>query len=194
MWDLFWGVHLTPAATLGKVASRRSLALSIGALYAGCILGSAGFGLAKMEGFGGSFPFPKAWGPWGIVVGTVFFTPAVWFVATGLLHLASEFMGGEGTGWAVASALGFAWLPLFWLLPLALICLAVRAAALTWAAKALWFLFLFGVLAWVFILTVVAVREAHGFKTGKAVAAVGWSVGLIALAAVASIAIQAASR
>ncbi|HIE09328.1 MAG TPA: hypothetical protein EYP65_05710 [Armatimonadetes bacterium] len=193
MWDLFWGVHITPAEALGRVARRRPLGLSLLALYVGSLLGAGGLGVAKIGGFGGSFPFPKGWGPWAIVVGAIFLAPAFWFMVAGLLHMASEFMGGEGTGWSVATALGFAWLPLLWLLPFSLLCLAVKGAAPIWAVKALWFLLLLGVLAWTLILTVVAVREAHRFGTGKAVAAVCWSVGVIAFVAVTVILIQAVS-
>ena len=89
-----------------------------------------------------------------------------WVVITGILHVVAKILGGKGAFTEMLVLMGFAMLPNIFQAPIGLI--AIFSGGLAGALIAIG---LGGILAiWVLILDVLAIREAHKFSTGRAIA------------------------
>lgn len=89
-----------------------------------------------------------------------------WVVIAGILHVVAKILGGKGVFTEMLVLMGFAALPNVFQAPIGLV--AVLSGGLTGAFIALG---LSGILAiWILILDVLAIREAHKFSTGRAIA------------------------
>ncbi|MEA2074848.1 MAG: Yip1 family protein [Euryarchaeota archaeon] len=89
-----------------------------------------------------------------------------WVVIAGILHIVAKVLGGEGAFTEMLVLMGFAMLPNIFQAPIGLV--ALLSGGLTGAFIAMG---LGGILAiWVLILDVLAIREAHKFSTGRAIA------------------------
>lgn len=85
-----------------------------------------------------------------------------WFLEAAVFNLVAQFLGAAGNGAGLFAALGFSFFPSLW------------------GGLGSFFIYFFGlpariatgiwlfVIIWIFILTVIAVREAHNFSTSQA--------------------------
>ncbi|MGB2728567.1 MAG: Yip1 family protein [Halobacteriota archaeon] len=89
-----------------------------------------------------------------------------WVVIAGILHVVAKILGGKGVFTEMLVLMGFAALPNVFQAPIGLV--VILYGGLTGAFIALG---LSGILAiWILILNVLAIREAHKFSTGRAIA------------------------
>ena len=104
-----------------------------------------------------------------------------WLAIAGILHLVAKVLGGKGTFTEMLLLMGFATLPNIFQAPIGLTAILYGGLAGVFIAVGLG-----GILAiWVLILDVLAIREAHKFSTGKAIATL--VLPLVALMALAFI-------
>lgn len=96
----------------------------------------------------------------------------LWFGLAGTWHLAAELLGGRGTGRATLALTGLAQLPGIFSPPLSVLERVTGARALALLDLA--------VFAWIAVLTVWAVRAAHGIPAGRALLAVLAPVAMVA--------------
>ena len=89
-----------------------------------------------------------------------------WVVIAGILHLVAKVLGGKGAFTEMLVLMGFATLPNIFQAPIGLI--AILSGGLAGAFIALSLGSVLGI--WVLILDVLAIREAHKFSTGRAIA------------------------
>ncbi len=149
--DLSYGMLFEPARTLRQGIERPPLlgalviiliSLAVSAL-AGAELGTVGLLLLAA----------------GVLLGLL-----GWFARTAVWHLASDLVGGEGTGRALLAGVGLAQFPRVLAAPASLLALAGG-----WGVGLL-FSGLIGI--WVLWLSVLAVRETQNLGTGTALAVV----------------------
>lgn len=89
-----------------------------------------------------------------------------WVVIAGVLHVVAKILGGKGVFTEMLVLMGFAALPNVFQAPIGLV--VILYGGLTGAFIALG---LSGILTiWILILDVLAIREAHKFSTGRAIA------------------------
>ncbi len=88
------------------------------------------------------------------------------FIMTGLLHLIAKLFGGQGGYWNFFSAYCFAEFPLIISVPVSLVSvyLGVVGAILAGLTAS-------GLMLWVIVLRVIALRESHGISTGASIGA-----------------------
>jgi hypothetical protein len=97
---------------------------------------------------------------------SVVFGFILWVVITGILHVVAKILGGKGAFTEMLVLMGFAMLPNIFQAPIGLIAILSGGLAGAFIAMGLG-----GILAiWVLILDVLAIREAHKFSTGRAIA------------------------
>jgi len=89
-----------------------------------------------------------------------------WVVIAGILHVVAKVLGGKGAFTEILVLMGFATLPNIFQAPIGLI--AILSGCLAGAFIALSLGSVLGI--WVLILDVLAIREAHKFSTGRAIA------------------------
>jgi hypothetical protein len=119
------------------------------------------FLFAELPGFEEMVLSPSASMTLSVVVGFI-----GWVVIAGILHVIAKILGGKGAFTEMLVLMGFAMLPNIFQAPIGLI--ALFYGGLTGAFIAIG---LGGILAiWVLILDVLAIREAHKFSTGRAIA------------------------
>jgi len=130
---------------------------------AGSILTQSAFMsmFAEFPGFEEMVFSPSASMTMSVVFGFI-----LWVVIAGILHVVAKILGGKGAFTEMLVLMGFAMLPNIFLAPISLI--AIFSGGLTGAFIAIG---LGGILAiWILILDVLAIREAHKFSTGRAIA------------------------
>jgi hypothetical protein len=89
-----------------------------------------------------------------------------WVVITGILHAVAKVLGGKGAFTEMLVLMGFAALPNIFQAPIGLVVILSGGLAGAFIAMGLG-----GILGiWVLILDVLAIREAHRFSTGRAIA------------------------
>jgi hypothetical protein len=89
-----------------------------------------------------------------------------WVVIAGILHVVAKVLGGKGAFTEMLVLMGFAMLPNIFQAPIGLVVILYGGLAGAFIAMGLG-----GILAiWVLILDVLAIREAHKFSTGRAIA------------------------
>lgn len=89
----------------------------------------------------------------------------MWMTAAASWHLIAEFLGGRGTGIGLFTALGFAYLPCIFIIPLWAIITVMPPSSKT----LLMTIAILGILFWSLLLDVLAIREVHQLSTAKAV-------------------------
>jgi len=203
--ELVYGVFFSPVTTLRAVAQRPRPPFGV-ALFA-FILVAAINGLASAATARGSWQslldtFSQTDGlPGGLGAGSdlafgggfvllIVCTAVLWgpiglFFKAGALNLMSSFLGGRGEPSRLFALLGLTYLPALAAVPVVLI--SAGYPGLRGLATALGL----GILVWRLILDIIAIREVHGFGTGKAVGAalipLGTFVVLLVLVAAVSI-------
>ncbi|MFP3910367.1 MAG: Yip1 family protein [Archaeoglobaceae archaeon] len=108
-----------------------------------------------------------------------------WVIITGVLHLVAKALGGKGTFGGMLVLMGFATLPNIFQAPVGLI--AYFSGGLSGLTVALGLGALLGL--WILALDVIAIREAHGFSTGKAIVTLILPVVLLVVLALVLVAI-----
>lgn len=89
-----------------------------------------------------------------------------WVVIAGILHVVAKILGGKGVFTEMLVLMGFATLPNVFQAPIGLVVILYGGLAGAFIA-----LGLSGILTiWILILDVLAIKEAHKFSTGRAIA------------------------
>lgn len=89
-----------------------------------------------------------------------------WIVIAGILHVVAKILGGKGAFAEMLVLMGFAMLPNIFQAPIGLVVILSGGLAGAFIAMGLG-----SILAiWILILDVLAIREAHKFSTGRAIA------------------------
>ena len=166
-----FGTLFSPASTFRRMLEERtSVTIAAIVVLIACICSGAGSILtqsafmsmfAEFPGFEEMVLSPSASMTISVVVGFI-----LWVVIAGILHVVAKVLGGKGAFTEMLVLMGFAMLPNIFQAPIGLI--AIFSGGLTGALIAIG---LGGILAiWVLILYVLAIREAHKFSTGRAIA------------------------
>ena len=173
-----FGTLFRPASTFRRMLEERTSVITAAIIVLiACICSGAGSILtqsvfmsmfAEFPGFEPAGPgfeemvfSPIASMTLSVVVGFI-----LWVVITGILHVVAKILGGKGAFTEMLVLMGFAMLPNIFQAPIGLI--AIFSGGLAGAFIAIG---LGGILAiWVLILDVLAIREAHKFSTGRAIA------------------------
>ncbi|MCG0276362.1 MAG: YIP1 family protein [Thermosediminibacteraceae bacterium] len=180
--DNIAGVLFSPVQTLRKIAFEGKIAQGIAVLILSELLpalaksassvGNGGMDFLSLSGTALEDIFPEFQNmpsliAFGAILGALF-APFVHFVFTAVLELASQFaspgvktLGPLKTGPALFAALAFATLPRVFMAPVSLL---VRLTGVN--VGPLFSLIFWG---WAVTLQVIALRETHGFSTGRAV-------------------------
>ncbi|MGB7533109.1 MAG: Yip1 family protein [Halobacteriota archaeon] len=173
-----FGTLFSPASTFRRMSEERtSVTIAAIVVLIACICSGAGSILtqsafmslfAEFPGFEPASPgFEEMmFSPIASMTISVVFGFILWVVIAGILHVVAKILGGKGAFTEMLVLMGFAMLPNIFQAPIGLI--AFLSGGLTGAFIAIG---LGGVLAiWVLILDVLAIREAHKFSTGRAIA------------------------
>ena len=166
-----FGTLFSPASTFKRMSEERtSVTIAAIVVLIACICSGAGSILtqsafmsmfAEFPGFEEMMFSPIASMTLSVVVGFI-----GWVVIAGIFHVVAKILGGKGAFTEMLVLMGFAMLPNIFQAPIGLI--AIFSGGLTGAFIAIG---LGGILAiWVLILYVLAIREAHKFSTGRAIA------------------------
>lgn len=164
--DQLWGVLATPKAALKAVAEEKRVVwgLLIHAVVAAVGALQAGDDRLIAEEMGPVYPETPGFF-------TAFATSLLGvLILVALVHLIARLLGGRGSLGGVVAATGFAQFPTALSWPVELLAGAAGGAGPLAVVR-------FGILVWVLILSILAVREAHSLSTGRA-------IGSVALAAV----------
>jgi len=166
-----FGTLFGPASTFRRMVDERTpvITAAIVVLIA-CICSGAGSMLtqsvfmsmfAEFPGFEEMMFSPTALMTLSVVGGFI-----LWVVITGILHVVAKILGGKGAFTDMLVLMGFAMLPDIFQAPVGLIAILSGGLAGTFIAMGFG-----GILAiWGLILDVLAIREAHKFSTGRAIA------------------------
>ena len=165
------GTLFSPASTFRRMLEERtSVTIAAIVVLIACICSGAGSILtqsafmslfAEFPGFEEMVFSPIASMTMSVVVGFI-----LWVVIAGIFHVVAKILGGKGAFTEMLVLMGFAMLPNIFQAPIGLI--AIFSGGLAGALIAIG---LGGILAiWVLILDVLAIREAHKFSTGRAIA------------------------
>ena len=166
-----FGTLFSPASTFRRMLEERtSVTIAAIVVLIACICSGAGSILtqsafmslfAEFPGFEEMMFSPIASMTMSVVGGFI-----LWVVIAGILHVVAKILGGKGAFTEMLVLMGFAMLPNIFQAPIGLI--AIFSGGLAGALIAIG---LGGILAiWVLILDVLAIREAHKFSTGRAIA------------------------
>ncbi len=167
--DKLFGVMASPVNTLDEIARERpvgwALLVALGVSFLTLLANFyGGDGLRTIEELRHEFDiFIDAS---VFVVGGLVLVVVSLFVFTGLLHLLAKLFRGQGGYWNLFSAYCFAEFPMIISVPITLL-----GAYLGTAGAILSGLISFGLMVWVIVLQVIAVRESHKISTGASIAA-----------------------
>jgi len=173
--ELVYGVLFEPGKTMKKVAARPPLGLTalvvtiisligavMGLLTVSKVLNQSLHAMA-MEQF---LPGLRAMAPLGAVFGLLW-GYVKWFGHSAIIHLAAELLGGRGSARGVFAAVGLAWLPAIFMIPIQFLNYWLGTGKL--AVTILVGLAGLAVGIWSIILMVIGLREVHGLSTGRSV-------------------------
>jgi len=166
-----FGTLFSPASTFRRMLEERtSVTIAAIVVLIACICSGAGSILTQSVFMSMFAEFPgfeeMMFSPSASMTISVVFGFILWVVIAGILHVVAKILGGKGAFTEMLVLLGFAMLPNIFQAPIGLI--AFLSGGLTGAFIAIG---LGGILAiWVLILDVLAIREAHKFSTGRAIA------------------------
>ncbi len=166
-----FGTLFSPASTFRRMLEERtSVTIAAIVVLIACICSGAGSILTQSVFMSMFAEFPgfeeMMFSPSASMTISVVFGFILWVVIAGILHVVAKILGGKGAFTEMLVLLGFATLPNIFQAPIGLI--AILSGGLTGAFIAIG---LGGILAiWVLILDVLAIREAHKFSTGRAIA------------------------
>jgi hypothetical protein len=156
--ELLYDVLFSPAAAMRQIAVRRPVGQAVAAFLLSIVIPAMAIYFAVQSTVAGK------WAGAFFAVG-VCLRLIMWFVGSAVLHLIAEFFGGRGSALGLFAAIGFAHVPLIFMVPLAVaaMLLPAGAAPLALATGGL------ALVLWVLALTVVAIEGVHGLSAAKAV-------------------------
>ncbi|MCD6456440.1 MAG: YIP1 family protein [Methanophagales archaeon] len=173
-----FGTLFSPASTFRRMLEERtSVTTAAIVVLIACICSGAGSILTQSAFMSMFAEFPgfepvgpgfeeMMFSPIASMTLSVVFGFILWVVIAGILHVVAKVLGGKGAFTETLVLMGFAMLPNIFQAPIGLI--AIFSGGLTGAFIAMG---LGGILAiWVLILDVLAIREAHKFSMGRAIA------------------------
>ena len=166
-----FGTLFSPASTFRRMLEERtSVTTAAIVVLIACICSGAGSILTQSAFMSLFAEFPgfeeMVFSPIASMTLSVVFGFILWVVIAGILHVVAKVLGGKGAFTETLVLMGFAMLPNIFQAPIGLI--AIFSGGLTGAFIAMG---LGGILAiWVLILDVLAIREAHKFSMGRAIA------------------------
>ena len=166
-----FGTLFSPASTFRRMLEERtSVTTAAIVVLIACICSGAGSILTQSAFMSLFAEFPgfeeMVLSPIASMTLSVVFGFILWVVIAGILHVVAKVLGGKGAFTETLVLMGFAMLPNIFQAPIGLI--AIFSGGLTGAFIAMG---LGGILAiWVLILDVLAIREAHKFSMGRAIA------------------------
>ena len=166
-----FGTLFRPASTFKRMLEERtSVTIAAIVVLIACICSGAGSILTQSAVMSMFAEFPAfeemMFSPIASVTLSVVFGFILWVVITGILHVVAKILGGKGAFTEMLVLMGFAMLPNIFQAPIGLIAILSGGLAGAFIAMGLG-----GILAiWVLILDVLAIREAHKFSTGRAIA------------------------
>jgi len=173
-----FGTLFSPASTFRRMLEERtSVTTAAIVVLIACICSGIGSILTQNVVMSVFTEFPPGFEPATDFEGMTF-SPAVsmnlsviggfigWVFIAGILHVVAKILGGKGAFTEMLVLMGFAMLPNILQAPIGLV--VIHIGSLTGAFVSMG---LGGVLAiWILILDVLAIREAHKFSTGRAIA------------------------
>jgi hypothetical protein len=173
-----FGTLCTPASTFRRMSEERtSVTITAIVVLIACICSGIGSILTQSAVMSMFTEFP-GFEPAGLGFEEMMLSPTAsmtmsvvggfigWVVITGILHVVAKILGGKGAFTEMLVLMGFAALPNIFQAPIGLIVILSGGLAGAFIAMGLG-----GILAiWVLILDVLAIREAHKFSTGRAIA------------------------
>ena len=156
--ELLYEVMVRPQAAMRIIAAwkpvKQSAAVFIISLVIAALLLRAGLQSAGAEKFG------------GLIVGCyVLFCLGTWTLGAAVFNLIAEFWGGQANGLGLFAALGFTHWPRIFMAPVWALAVFLPSAARPW----IWILGGSLISIWSIVLTVTALRAAHGLTVGRAV-------------------------
>lgn len=156
--ELLYDVLFSPAAAMRQIAARRPVGQAVAAFLLSIVIPAMAIYFVVQSTAAGRWA-----GAFFAVAVCVRF--AMWFVGSAVLQLIAEFFGGRGSALGLFAAIGFAHVPLIFMVPLAVAAMLLPSGLgpLALAAGGLALVF------WVLGLTVVAIQGAHGLSAAKAV-------------------------
>ncbi len=169
-----------PGASGGSLLGKAFAVAALAAVVEGSAMGSGWVKLAG-EAMGALPPAAGA----ALACLSAGWRLATWFVATGVVHVAAESLGGDGRALSLLTLLGFCRAPGLLLAPLSLVPGLTGSGERTLAGLV--------VAGWITALAVLAVREAYSIGTGRAIAAVLLPVAGLVLLALASLVVLGAA-
>ncbi len=186
--ELVYGIFFSPVKTLKEVASRPRSPLPatftayLAVAFTGGLAGG-GVWVQTMRELGQTAGMPPVAGAGlGVAVASalaaVLIGPIGLFIKTGVLGLVSSLLGGTGEPRRLLAALSLTYVPSVVTVPFSLLASAGPALGALSAFATI------GVLVWRLVLDIIAIREVHGFGTGRAVAAALLPLAAVVLAAV----------
>ena len=153
-----YDVLFQPGAAMRQIAGQRLYGQALAAFLLSVLIPAvAGYYPAKAAGIGKFYPMLVIIH----LVGGLFF----WFISSAVLHLIAEFYGGKGSGAGLFAATGFAHLPRVFIAPLLVIGMFLPAGAMAIVLG----LGALGIMVWVLVLEVSAVKGAHDLSGAKAI-------------------------
>jgi hypothetical protein len=156
--ELLYDVLFSPAAAMRQIAARRTVGQAVAAFLLSIVIPALAIYFAVQS---------SATARWtgALFAVAVCLRFAMWFVGAAVLQLIAEFFGGRGSGLGLFAAIGFAHLPLIFMVPLAVAAMLLPSGAAPPALAAGGLALVF----WVLALTVVAIQGAHELSAAKAV-------------------------
>ncbi|MFO7967006.1 MAG: Yip1 family protein [Archaeoglobaceae archaeon] len=172
--DDIYGTLFSPVSTFKRmIEERTSIAFAVIVVLVGSVCSGAGSVLIQSTLISsiGTYPGFEAYQLQSMISPTASLVLGVvggvlgWVIIAGVLHLVAKALGGRGTFEGMLLLMGFATLPNIFQAPAGLI--AFFSGGLSGL------MIFFGLMAllglWILALNVIAIREAQGFTTGKAI-------------------------
>lgn len=193
--DNIYGTLFSPVPTFKRmIEEKTSIATAVIVVLIASICSGAGSALTQSilsySGFGGypgfeAYQMQSMMSPAALLVMGVVGGMIGWVIMAGVLHLVAKVLGGKGTFEGMLLLMGFATLPNIFQAPVGLI--AFFSGGLSGLTISLGLGALLGL--WILALNVIAIREAQGFTTGKAIVTLILPVVLLVILALVLVAI-----
>lgn len=166
--DIIYGTIFQPAATLSNIADRKPVGLVFLLVLAFSLLsGVVGYIVGRTElqpHLPGAIPQLSANLLWLACFGGILFNLVQWVLAAGFWNLLAVFFGGRENSKGLFAALGLLAIPATVFLPVQVL---NRSNLLP---GALFSILSLGLLVWLCVLAVLAIKEANGLTAGRAAA------------------------
>lgn len=156
-----------PTSTIRSICQQRPIRWAIVVYFVVCVvnaLSAIGLGLPEGAGLPDLAPFSISVRIIGTLVGTLIIGLLTLVVLTAIYHVVASVLGGKGSYSGLFSGFAFAALPSIFSAPLAAISLPLGIVG-----TILYGLGSIGLIVWVVVLVVIAIRENYLVSTGRAI-------------------------